>query len=47
MGTDSAIIEFDSTKMDRKGEKTTEKKYMLIHLITSYVYLPHLDVIFV
>ena len=25
MGTDSAIIEFDSTKMDKKGEKTTPK----------------------
>ena len=28
MGTDSAIIEFDSTKMDGKGERTTPKEFL-------------------
>ena len=38
MGTDSGIIEFDETKMDRKGEKTTpaNPKDFKIFIFTSF-----------
>ena len=45
MGTDSGIIEFDETKMDRKGEKLHLKIYMIIRKISRFASLQHLVVI--
>ena len=47
MATDSGVIEFDSTKMDGKGEKTTPKIFMLMQIIITCAFLQHLEYVLV